>query len=52
MLKETETEETIVFFMTFLSLVEFQLGGGPPAPPPPIWLRLCNANLFRMHALL
>ena len=26
-----ETEETIVFFVTFLSLVTFQLGG-PPAP--------------------
>ena len=35
MLKETETEETIVFFVTFLSLVAFQLGGGagPPGPP-------------------
>ena len=35
MLKETETEETIVFFVTFLSLVAFQLGGGwaPRAPP-------------------
>ena len=29
MLKETETEETIVFFVTFLSLVAFQLGLGP-----------------------
>ena len=28
MLKETETEETIAFFVTFLSLVAFQLGGG------------------------
>ena len=28
MLKETKTEETIVFFVTFLSLVAFQLGGG------------------------
>ena len=26
-LKETETEEIIVFFVTFLSLVAFQLGG-------------------------
>ena len=26
MLRETETEETIVFFVTFLSLVAFQLG--------------------------
>ena len=28
MLKETETEETVVFFVTCLSLVAFQLGGG------------------------
>ena len=27
MLKKTETEETIVFFVTLLSLVAFQLGG-------------------------
>ena len=39
MLKETETEETIVFFVTFLSLVAFQLkrARAPSAPP---WLRL------------
>ena len=31
MLKETKTEETTVIFVTFLSLVAFQLGGlGPP----------------------
>ena len=32
MLKETEAEETTVFFVTFLSWVAFQLGGplGPP----------------------
>ena len=36
MLKETETDETIVFFVTFLPLVAFHLGDpGPPAPPPP-----------------
>ena len=37
MLKETETEETIVFFVTFLSMVGFQLGGEaePPDPPSP-----------------
>ena len=31
-----ETEETIVFFVTFLSLVAFQfgVGPGPPGPPP------------------
>ena len=28
MLKETETEETTVFFVTFFSSVAFQLGGG------------------------
>ena len=34
MLKETKTEETIVFFVTFLSLVAFQLGDlGPLATP-------------------
>ena len=37
MLKETETEETIVFFVTFLSMTAFQLGGGGPPGPP--WLR-------------
>ena len=35
MLKETETEETIVFFVIFLSLVEFRLGGPGPLPLPP-----------------
>ena len=35
MLEETEAEETKGFFVTFLSLVAFQLGGGDP------WLRLC-----------
>ena len=36
MLKETKTEETIVFFVTFLSLVAFQLGRawGPPLATP------------------
>ena len=34
MLKETETEKTIGFFVTFLSLVLFQLVEAPP------WLRL------------
>ena len=33
MLKETDTEETIRFFVTFLSLVAFQLGVGGPGPP-------------------
>ena len=32
MLKETEAEETTVFFVAFLSWVAFQLGG-PLAPP-------------------
>ena len=35
MLKETETEGTIVFFVTFLSLVALKLGGGAgPLGPP------------------
>ena len=33
MLKETETEETTVFFVTFLSLLAFQLGGGGGVGP-------------------
>ena len=33
MLKETKTEKTIVFLVTFLSFVAFQLGGGPPGLP-------------------
>ena len=33
MLKK-KTEETIVFFVTFLSLVAFQLGGKPGPLPP------------------
>ena len=34
MLKETETEETILFLVIFLSLVAFQMGGrGLHAPP-------------------
>ena len=35
MLKETQTEETIVFFVTFLSLGAFQWGAGPLPPLPP-----------------
>ena len=35
---QKETEETIVFFVTFLSLVAFQLGR--PGLPVPPWLRL------------
>ena len=33
MLKETETEETIVFFVTYLSLAAIQLGGAGSLPP-------------------
>ena len=36
MLKETETEETIVVFVTFLSLVALQLNGGGGGPPGPL----------------
>ena len=34
--QETETEETINFFVTFLSLVKFQFGGRALWPPPPL----------------
>ena len=40
MLKETETEKTIVFFVTFLSLVVFQLKGGGGGRAH--WLCLCE----------
>ena len=39
-LKETETEETTGFFVAFLSLVAFQLGGRASWALPPPWLRL------------
>ena len=32
MLKETETDETVGFFVTLLSLVAFQLEGAPWGP--------------------
>ena len=59
MLKETKTEETIVFFVTFLSLVAFQLGGpGPPAPPGYTYvlrhlvlLSQCNNNTIKLKSL-
>ena len=35
MLKETDTEETISFFVTFLPLVAFQLEVGAKIPSPP-----------------
>ena len=35
MLIETETEETIGFFVTFLSLVALLFGEGRPLNPPP-----------------
>ena len=38
MLKETKTEETIGFVVTFLSLMAFQFG----EPLPPLWIRLCT----------
>ena len=43
-LKETETEETIGFFVTLLSLVKFQLGeegAGPPGFLPPLAYLCC-----------
>ena len=46
MLNETKAEETIVFFVTFLSLGAFQLGG--PGPPRPPWLRLCLDHILHV----
>ena len=39
MQKETETAETIGFFVTFLSLVKFQLGGEARLAKPMLQLR-------------
>ena len=36
MLKRTETEETIGFFVTFLSLMKFQFGGGEARLAKPV----------------
>ena len=36
MLKETESEETISFFVIFLSLVAFQLGEAQGPSPSPL----------------
>ena len=33
MLKETEAEETTVFFVTFFIMASISIGGGPLAPP-------------------
>ena len=43
MLKETETEETTVFFVTFFSSVAFQLGGGVGLATPMIFIMLSIA---------
>ena len=42
MLKETEAEETIVFFVTFLTLVAFQLLGGGSLGYPRLRLWVMN----------
>ena len=47
MLKKIETEETVVFFVTFLSLVAFQLGEGlgPPPLATPVLRLIFSRNL-------
>ena len=50
MLKETETEETVNFFIPFLSLVAFQLGGWAPCPPS--WLRLWHEQHYMKSATI
>ena len=39
LLKETKTEKTVVFFVTFLSLVAFQLGGGASLATPMLFTK-------------
>ena len=52
MLKETETEETIAFFVTFLSLVAFQLrGGGPPGSPSGYAYAVCGVARTLLHVV-
>ena len=55
MLKETKTEETIVFFVTFLSLVAFQLGCPGPLGPPSGYAYAAQYPrpfLFRPYAIM
>ena len=46
MLKEIQTEETIGIFVTFLSLVSFQLGGGGCSPHG--YAYVCETIIFRL----
>ena len=45
MLKETETEETIVFVCGVFIIGTFQLGGEPGPLPPPPGYAYANVNL-------
>ena len=49
MLKETETEEIISFFVTFLSLVAFQLGGEGRAPYPLLVTPMTAMTFFSLY---
>ena len=44
MLQETETEETIVFFLPYLSLLAFRLRGPPHPPATPMILKQIKIN--------
>ena len=49
MLKETETEETIVFFVTFLSLAAIQLGeGGGGTPALSLSTPMCSLDIVNI----
>ena len=54
MLKETETEETIGFFVTLLSLVASQLGEGgwPPIPPGYAYIQQCCFCLLHTKKII
>ena len=52
MLEETETEETIGIFVTFLSLATFQLGGRGGIHNPPSYAYVLRSFDLAMRKLL
>ena len=49
MLKENESEETIDFFVIFLSLVAFQLGDARGPSPPPLAITPMGKTLDKLQ---
>ena len=48
MLKETETEETIVFLVTFLSSLAFQLRGCSPLATSMVYVVAVSASEYKV----